>query len=164
MSTDRKLSMFSHLLLASTFVGLAIFVPTSLKHSQVSDRLVATTPYEPLAVPTASDRLYDYHESETRPLFVENRRAVLQKPTPSSDTDQSTDPYAIKMEAVIGGPDGLSAGLRVSSQASLTWVREGQRIQKWKVAAIREDAVRLQHGDETVELRLYPKRQRIAGE
>ena len=164
MSPPRELSSLSYILLISSLVGLAVIVPNQLRQHAPEDVDQRQTPYEYIAPTPESDRVYDNHASTSRPLFVKNRRAGPSRSSTDSELVPDLGADSIKIEAVIGGANGYSAGLRVAAQNSINWVREGQRIQNWTVTAIRVDGVRLEDGDETMELTLYPKRRRIAGE
>ena len=141
MTHNMKLSGAAILFLFTCLCGTAILAPSVLKWStsrpDLSDSLAS---HDVQIVPQAGNRVYDHQHSRTRPLFFAMRAPLPDEPV-GSQTDRT-----IVIEGIVGGKNGLAAGLRISGQPELLWLRTGDKAGDWTVDTINFRSVKLRRG------------------
>ncbi len=103
------------------------------------------------------------HDMESRPLFVPSRkqykppvrkpRPVIARPPPKKQ--KPTMPYTLR-GVMIGG--GTRFALLEKRGAPLLTAKQGDRLGPWHVKSVHGDSVTLSAGEETVDLKVFPKR------
>ena len=141
MTHNMKLSGAAILFLFACLCGTAILAPSVLKWSTSRPDLSGSlASHDTQIVPQAGNRVYDNQHSRIRPLFYAMRAPLPGEPV-SSQTERT-----IVIEGIVGGKDGLAAGLRISGQTELLWLRTGDKTGDWTVDTINFRSVKLRRG------------------
>lgn len=99
--------------------------------------------------------LEDYPETTARPLFSPNRRPP---PPPGPETAPEPplpEPDDLRLVGLMQSGPGVSRALVRAGNLQGRWVSAGDEIDGWTVSRIGGEAVTLQAGTHTYELRLF---------
>ena len=86
-----------------------------------------------------------FSETLARPLFHASRKPAPKLATATPE-DASVDSPALKLVGVVIGPEGRSALVRMPSASELVEMSVGERIDGWRLEAIKTDRIVLKSG------------------
>ncbi|MCL4766552.1 MAG: hypothetical protein KJZ80_10000 [Hyphomicrobiaceae bacterium] len=111
----------------------------------------------PSAKPRSGGKLDAYPETVARPLFSATRRPPVKPQPKPAPAPPPALPEGLRLIGLMeNGPDDSRALIR-AGQTQGSWLSVGDRIESWTVRSIGKDAVVLEAGSHSHELRLYAK-------